>query len=150
MNKKDLWLVIVGGILLIILMCIPEQMDNKVHDEEIEVEYAEPEAEEIVEEPKIVSLGEFRLTAYCPCRRCCGRWVDTPTASGTTPTENRTIAVDTDIIPFGTQVIINGMTYTAEDTGSAIKGNRIDIYMDSHYEALQFGVQYAEIFIVEE
>ena len=39
--------------------------------------------------------------------------------------------------------------YTAEDTGGAIKGNRIDIYFESHTEALYFGRQKAEVFIVK-
>lgn len=97
-----------------------------------------------------ISLGEFKLTAYCNCSTCCGKWSGSPTASGAMPKANHTIAVDTSVIPFGTEVIINGNTYVAEDTGSAIKGNKIDIYMSSHEEALNFGVQYAEVFVVNE
>lgn len=96
----------------------------------------------------LINLGEFRLTAYCNCKKCCGKWAGGATASGTMPSANRTIAVDTDIIAFGTKVIINGNTYIAEDTGSAIYGNRIDIYFDTHKEAVNFGVQYAEVFVV--
>ena len=92
-------------------------------------------------------MGEFKLTAYCACSKCCGQWAGSPTASGTMPKANHTIAVDTSVIPFGTEVIINGNTYVAEDTGSAIKGNKIDIYMSSHEEALNFGVQYAKVLI---
>lgn len=97
---------------------------------------------------KTVSLGTFKLTAYCNCSKCCGKWAGGATASGTMPKAGRTIAVDTRVIPFGTKVKINGKTYMAEDTGSAIKGNRIDIYMDSHQAALNFGAQYAEVFKV--
>ena len=64
------------------------------------------------------------------------------------PKANHTIAVDTSVIPFGTEVVINGKTYVAEDTGSAIKGKRIDIFFNGHQTALNFGVQYAEIFKV--
>ena len=64
------------------------------------------------------------------------------------PRANHTIAVDTSVIPFGTQIVIYGNTYVAEDTGSSIKGNRIDIYFDNHQAALNFGVQYAEVFMV--
>jgi 3D (Asp-Asp-Asp) domain-containing protein len=94
-----------------------------------------------------LSLGKFKLTAYCKCSKCCGKWAGSPTASGTTPKANRTIAVDPNIISFGTKVVINGNTYVAEDSGSAIKGNRIDIYMPTHSQALDFGVQYAEVFV---
>ena len=90
-------------------------------------------------------LGEFMLTAYCPCMKCCGK-TDGITATGTTATEGRTIAVDPALIPYGSTVTIyyeDGTvhTYTAEDCGGGIKGNRLDIYFDDHQAALQFGVQ---------
>lgn len=111
----------------------------------------EPEPEETV--PVLEELGEFRLTAYCACRKCCGKDPSDPgygvTASGAIVEAGRTIAVDSSIIPLGTEVIIDGHTYIAEDTGSAIKGNRIDIYFDSHQEALNFGVQYADVYIIK-
>ena len=131
---------------------IPEEVYEEI--EEIKNENKTPvEQESSVEdegiEPESNNLGEFRLTAYCNCRKCCGKWAGGATASGVMPTVNHTIAVDTSVIPFGTEVVINGNTYTAEDTGSAIKGNRIDIYMSSHSEAMSFGVQYAEVFVVK-
>ena len=110
-------------------------------------EEAKKKAEEEAKKPKLVSLGTFKLTAYCNCSKCCGKWAGGKTASGTTPTAGRTIAVDTSVIPFGTKVVINGNTYIAEDTGSAIKGNRIDVYFSSHQSALNFGKQSAEVFI---
>lgn len=99
-----------------------------------------------------VSLGEFELTAYCACPICCGIYsnMENPTtASGTRATQGRTIATDTSVIPFGSKVVINGKIYTAEDTGSAIKGNRIDIYFESHTEALYFGRQKAQVYLVQ-
>lgn len=89
-------------------------------------------------------LGEFEVTAYCGCEKCCGGG---KTATGTIPTENRTIAVDPKIIPYGSHVIINGQEYIAEDTGGAIKGNRIDIYFKTHEEAVEFGRQDLEVYI---
>lgn len=111
---------------------------------------AEPKPTAAPEET-LTLLGEYKLTAYCPCEKCCGKSVDDPcygiTASGTTATAGRTIAVDTRLIPMGSEIVINGHTYVAEDVGGAIKENRIDIYFDSHDEALQFGVQYADVYI---
>lgn len=54
------------------------------------------------------------------------------------------------MIPLGSQVMIDGILYTAEDTGGAIQGNRVDIYVDSHEYALQMGRHQAEVFTFEE
>jgi 3D (Asp-Asp-Asp) domain-containing protein len=121
--------------------------NEKTNEESKEVE-KEKTTEEDKEESNLISLGEFKLTAYCSCSKCCGKWAGSPTASGVMPRANHTIAVDTSVIPFGTKVMINGNTYVAEDTGSAIKGNKIDVFFDSHSSALNFGVQYAEVFVV--
>lgn len=108
--------------------------------------------ENITEEPETVepatqSLGTFKLTAYCACEQCCGEWADGVTYTGTEATPDRTIAVDPSVIPLGSTIYINGQDYIAEDIGGAIKGNRIDIFFPTHNEALQFGVQYAEVVI---
>ena len=91
--------------------------------------------------------GVFSTTAYCKCEKCCGAWTDSPTKSGTIPQEGRTIAVDPDVIPLGTQVLIDGQIYTAEDTGSAVKGNVIDIYFNNHKETEEYGRQDREVWI---
>jgi 3D (Asp-Asp-Asp) domain-containing protein len=83
---------------------------------------------------------EMVLTAYCSCVECCDK-DDRITATGTLAKQGRTIAVDPRYIPYGTEVIIDGVTYIAEDCGGAIKGNRIDVYFDGHSEALEFGRQ---------
>ena len=60
------------------------------------------------------------------------------------------VAVDPEIIPLGTEIFIEGLgVFTAEDTGGAIKGNRLDIYFESRKEALEFGVQSVNVFIKE-
>jgi 3D (Asp-Asp-Asp) domain-containing protein len=112
----------------------------------------------VVEAPEDISLGEFKITHFCACTECCGKAEDDPwygiTATGTRVEEGRTIAVDPKVIPYGTEVTIcyadgTEHTYTAEDCGGAIKGNRIDVYMDSHEEALVEGVKYGEVYIKE-
>ena len=87
--------------------------------------------------------GVYKVTAYCACKQCCGK-TNGITASGARATANHTIAAPR-TFAFGTKVIINGITYTVEDRGGAIQGNRIDIYMNSHAEALQWGVRYVEV-----
>ena len=107
---------------------------------------AEAEAELTAIEPTPKNLGRFKLTAYCACPKCCGEWADGITYTGTKATQGRTIAVDPDVIPLGSVVIINGREYVAEDIGGAIDGNRVvDIFFNSHAEALEFGVQYADV-----
>lgn len=91
-------------------------------------------------------LGKFKLTHYCACAKCCGPNAQGITASGKRVEENKTIAVDPKVIPLGTKVIINGQEYEAQDTGSAIKGNIIDIYVADHQEALKLGVKYADVY----
>ncbi|MBQ9983232.1 MAG: 3D domain-containing protein [Lachnospiraceae bacterium] len=94
------------------------------------------------------SLGKFVITAYCTCRVCCGVYSGgNRTASGTVPTSNRTIAVDTSVIPFGTKVVINGQVYVAEDRGGAIKGKRIDMFFMTHKEALRWGRRTMEVYL---
>ena len=51
------------------------------------------------------------------------------------------------MIPYGTQIIIGGHIFTAEDCGGAIKGNRIDVYVNSHQRALELGVNYADVYL---
>lgn len=113
---------------------------------QIKEESSELVVEEII---KNEPFEEFEATAYCACPKCCGKWADGITALGTKATAKRTIAVDSNIIPLGSKVEIEGLgTYIAEDTGSAIKGKIIDIYFDTHEEALNFGRQKVNIRIV--
>ena len=99
------------------------------------------------EQPILKSLGTFKLTAYCACKKCCGK-SNGITASGARAVEGVTVAADKRF-PFGTKLIIDGHEYTVQDRGGAIKSNRIDIYFTSHKSALKFGVQYAEVFVKE-
>ena len=85
----------------------------------------------------------FKITAYCSCSKCCGKATGY-TASGTKATAGRTIAASSQYA-FGTKLIINGKEYTVEDRGGAITGNKIDIYMNSHAEALAWGVKYLPV-----
>lgn len=100
-------------------------------------------------ETELQSLGTFRVTAYCACPECCGQWADGITYTGTEATPDRTVAVDPSVIPLGSTVLIDGQEYVAEDVGGAIKGARIDIFFPTHQAALQFGVQYAEVDVIE-
>lgn len=88
------------------------------------------------------------VTAYCGCIQCCGK-SDKITASGVMATEGITVAADTNVLPFDTKIEIDGNVYTVQDRGGAIKGNRIDIYFESHERALQYGRQTKEVTILK-
>lgn len=137
-----------------ISLCIAEQRLNQPAPP--------PPAPKVISEPseQWTSLGTFKLTAYCPCEICCGYWATvrpkdktgTPiiyTSSGAVAKAGTTIAVDPNVIPYGSKIKINDKIYIAQDSGSAITGKKIDIYSDSHNEALEHGVKEAEVFIKE-
>ena len=89
----------------------------------------------------------YKITAYCSCSKCCGKSTGR-TASGTKATAGRTVAAPSNFA-FGTKLNIGGHIYTVEDRGGAIKGNKIDIYVSSHQAALQWGVRYLPVSVVE-
>lgn len=94
------------------------------------------------------SLGQYKLTFYCPCVACNGRG-DGKTKIGTTAVEGRTIAVDPRVIPLGSRVYIDGYgVFIAEDTGGAIKSNKIDVFLNSHSRCFQNGVAYADVYLL--
>lgn len=124
---------------------------EEAYAETIERPVTEVSFNEVEAEPELISLGEFVITHYCTENypHICNDGDATHTATGTRPTPGRTIAVDPDVIPYGTEVIIGSHTYIAEDTGGAINQNRIDIVVDTHEEALQKGLYTTEVFLVQ-
>lgn len=89
-------------------------------------------------------LGKFTITYYCPCAYCCGK-SDGVTSTGRKAKVKRTVAVNPNVIPYGTKLKI-GKTkgYVAEDTGG-MGYNHIDIFVSSHAEALRKGVKYKKV-----
>lgn len=92
-------------------------------------------------------VGECTITAYCPCAECCGRWADGLTATGL-PAGPGIVAVDPEVIPLGSTVIIDGQRYLAADTG--VTGNHVDVCMAEHAYTVEAGVGTAEVWIVKE
>ena len=89
----------------------------------------------------------YKVTAYCPCSKCCGKSTGR-TASGTKATPGRTVAASSKFA-FGTKLNIGGHVYTVEDRGGAVNGNKIDIFVGSHSEALAWGVRYLPVSVVK-
>ena len=84
-------------------------------------------------------LGEFQVTGYCSCTICCGEKEERLTKSETVPRASHTVASDPSVIPLGTRIVIDDVVYTVEDTGKAVEGMRLDIFFDSHEEAVRYG-----------
>lgn len=98
-------------------------------------------------EPELTYLGIWTATAYCSCPICCGDYSSGYTASGTLATEGRTVACNS--LPFGTQLMIDGVVYTVEDTGYSPYGDAwVDLFFDSHDSALAYGLREVEVYLV--
>ena len=90
-------------------------------------------------------VGECTITYYCPCEQCCGKWADGITASGL-PATPGVVAVDPEVIPLGSTVVIDGQMYLAADTG--VTGNHIDVCVVDHAAAEELGVGSADVWMV--
>lgn len=132
------------------VVSLPTAVESCAYTETPSTDYAEDivitEAKAIEPETGTVTTVVYKLTAYCPCTECSDDW-GRATATGAVATAGRTVAVDPTVIPYGTEVIIDGHTYVAEDCGGAVKGNVIDIFFDTHEEVDAFGMKYAEVII---
>lgn len=95
---------------------------------------------------------KMRTSAYCPCKICCERWASIPVSSGKRKTASgHTINVGDKFVaaprnyPFGTEMVIEGYAggkiVKVEDVGGAIKDNKLDLYFDTHKEALEYGIK---------
>lgn len=99
-------------------------------------------------EAKNIDMGQFKITYYCDCEQC-SEGYGRHTATMTTAEAGRTIAVDPSVIAYGTQVEIDGNVYVAEDCGGGVKGDHIDVFVDSHSETIANGVDYKQVWIVK-
>ena len=144
----------------LVLMILTVIATNTLAQQEgiIRVEYIVMDPEELQAtepeevEPQVIerSLGTYEVTAYCACEQCTGPYNDGITYSGEPAVEGVTIAADIDKHPIGTELYIEGVGYrTVQDIGGSIYGDKIDVYFDSHQEALEFGRQQLEVWEVE-
>lgn len=92
-------------------------------------------------------IGDCTITYYCcePYEHICGTGTGL-TATGI-PVAPGMVAVDPDVIPLGSTVIIDGQAYLAADTGGAVGGNHVDICVATHQEAEDLGVTTAEVWV---
>lgn len=111
----------------------------------------EQEAAEQAQAQKGQYAGRYRVSFYCT-NSCCNGSNSGITALGTSITPWYTVAVDPSVIPLGSKIRIPGLSnsvFYCADTGGAIKGNRIDVAVSSHSEAMRLGIQYHDVYIVK-
>lgn len=96
--------------------------------------------------------AKFTVTHYCGCSKCCGKYSGGSEsvaygASGKRLEALVSVAVDPSVIPLGTVLHdAEGRLYRAEDTGGGIKGNRIDLFVGDHQEALNMGIREIKLY----
>lgn len=124
-------------------------MSSEWLNEEKPVVTAVPTRNNNVTQSKGRLYGTCSISHYCNCSTCSGSYGNT-TASGTTPSVNRTVAMGRNI-PFGTKIRIGNdpTVYTVEDRGGAIGKNNVDVFVGSHSEAMNKGRYSAPVYIVE-
>jgi len=89
----------------------------------------------------------YRVTFYCACMECCGK-TNAITASGEKATAGVTVAASS-TIPFGTRLWIEGYgERVVQDRGGAIGMNRLDVYVNTHAEALSHGSRMIRIWFL--
>jgi 3D (Asp-Asp-Asp) domain-containing protein/FtsZ-binding cell division protein ZapB len=105
-------------------------------------------------------MGSFTMTGYCTCPVCCGSYSSQHpsrigtnyvqrTAGGYIPTLGVTVAVDRSVIPLGTWLYIEGVgVRRAEDTGTGVRGNWVDVYMGTHEAAARVGRSSTNVWII--
>ena len=159
-----LWFVIIISIIIVAIVISLIGGKSKAVDDVTETTANITTAPETTTEPipevTYTSLGEYKLTAYCACEKCCEYWATVRpldedgnpivyTANQSIAKQGVTVSADINVLPFGTVLLIDDHEYIVQDRGGAVNGNHIDIYFDSHEDALQFGVQYKEVFMKE-
>jgi 3D (Asp-Asp-Asp) domain-containing protein len=91
----------------------------------------------------------MRVTAYCPCPKCCGKYSDGQTACLHKIRPGDTFVAADKKYSFGTEMLIDGYNdgkpVKVLDRGGAINGDRLDVFFDSHKEALEWGVKYIDV-----
>lgn len=165
------WAVIVASVLVTTVNADsapaeePKEDDGRIHGDDIPATkpccmllddtYDRPE-NELIESAllgKAHIIEDCTITHYDCCVSCCGKG-DGITASGVQATPGVTVAVDPDVIPLGSDVLVDYGDgeihyYRADDIGGSVKGNHIDLCVGRHEEALQMGRRTATVYWVE-
>ena len=178
-RARNIWLVTIilwASFLVILLLLLPPRVsaaEKALSEDPGPVSYTEPigpelpeedaieeEAQEDFENEKIeaallekaIRLDDVTVTHYDPCVKCCGK-TDGITATGVPVTPYYTVAVDPELIPLGSEVLVDYGDgeihyYRAEDVGGGVKGKHLDLCVTDHTEALTLGVRQATVWFL--
>jgi 3D (Asp-Asp-Asp) domain-containing protein len=98
-------------------------------------------------------IVRMKVTGYCPCSKCCGQYADGITANGHKIQPGDTFVAADKRYSFGTEMVIegynNGQAVKVLDRGGAIRGNKLDAFFHTHQQALEWGVRYIDVKILE-
>lgn len=112
---------------------------------------AENAKQVVVEDPSHWRVVRMKVTAYCPCRKCCGRHSDGITACNHRIRPGDVFVAADKQYRFGTDMIIPGYNedqpVVVKDRGRLIKGNRLDVFFHSHRQAQKWGVKTLDVLV---
>ena len=145
-------IIFVSGLILSCLMFLAIGLSNaqtKTEYIEIPKTVTVTEIKEVPPKADYEYLGEFTVTAYCPYEDEYGNATARPYNGEYIAVEGITVAVDPEVIPYGSVVVIDGHSYIAHDCGGAVKGKVIDIYFDSIEKMNAWGKQTKEVYVAK-
>lgn len=106
---------------------------------------------EKLEEKEQWQVVHMRVTGYCACSKCCGKFADGRTANNHKIRKGDAFVAADKFHPFGTEMIIPGYNVGQPvkvlDRGKAIKGDRLDVFFHSHQQAQKWGVKYLDVLV---
>ena len=146
LKPRSVFAVIVPAVIICVLSCIAGISYAKASGRMTLLGAAVSNVNKAVGEWETVRM---RVTAYCPCLKCCGKYSDGVTACGHKIQPGETFVAADKGYPFGTEMIIagynNGKPVKVLDRGGAVRGDRLDIFFHTHEEALKWGVKYLDV-----
>lgn len=135
-----------------------KQEEIKVKDTLIDGQYKQIEDlnKQLEEQSKKTYIGEYTITAYCPCAKCCGKHAlnrQNDIVAGAMGVELKEGVSVASPLPFGTRVLIDGKEYISQDRTSEWIAKKyddkiIDVYFDKHEDAEAFGKQTAQVYVL--
>jgi len=123
--------------------------EKTVESKNVVIDYKMP-----FEEESSWKTVRMTVSAYCPCSICCGKWADGYTATNHKIQDGDCFVAAPKTYAFGTEMIIPGYNNSRPvevlDRGGAIKGNKLDVFFNTHDLALQWGVQELDVSVREQ